>query len=173
MKKLITLLVSVIMILSLAACKSKPVSTDNENKVDTPTNTETEVKEDEEVKITLDDVKAVFFNSDRFEGCEITDCVLTPDNAYGLIGVIQYTNADGNPACFAFVNKDFAHPVGLDADNNSKIADDSVLTYIGNGVIALSLENVKTGEIYDYTLGYSYDEANNNTHFESNASIRK
>lgn len=171
MKKFITLCAASAIALSLCACKSQPAATPTVLEPSETTSAETEVIEAK--TYTLDDIKAVFNNDKAFEGCEITDCVIAEDRAYGLIGVIQYTAKDGNPAWLAFVKEDSSSAVGLDADGGSIIAKDSVLTYIGNGVVALSLENTKTGEISDCTMAYSYDEETNHTNFEANANIRK
>ena len=171
MKKMIALLVAVLMVFSICACKKQEVNSTNNTATTDETTSSNETEKP--VAITLDDVKNVFLNDKNFEDCEITDCVLASDNAYGLTGVIQYTDADGNPSWLAFVDKDTAHPVGLDADNKLVIKSDSILTYIGNGTVALTLENPKTGEVYDYTMTYSYDEATNHTSFTAASSTRK
>ncbi len=172
MKKLIVLLMAVFMVFGICACTKQEVNSTN----NTATTDETTSgnKENETVTaLTIDDVKNVFLNDKNYEGCEITDCVLVNDNAYGLTGVIQYTDEDGNPSWLAFVRDGIAYPVGLDANNTLKIASDSVLTYIGNGTVALTLEDPGTGEIYDYTMTYTYDEATNHTNFKVASNIRK
>ena len=171
MKKMIALLMAVLMVFSICACKKQEVNSTNNTAATDETTSGNETNET--VIITIDDVKNVFLNDKNVEGCEITDCVLANDNAYGLTGVIQYTDKDGNPSWLAFVDKDSAYPVGLDADNNLIIKSDSILTYIGNGTVALTLENPKTGEVYDYTMTYAYDEATNHTSFTAASSTRK
>ena len=167
MKKLIVLLMAVFMVFGISACKKQEVnSTDNTALTD-------EVTKDETKAATIDDVKEIFLNDPKLKDYEITDCVLTPDGAYGLIGIVQYTDEEGNTSWLAFVNKDYAHPVNLDATGKLVIADNSVLTYIGNGAVVLTLENPSTGDIYDYTMVYSYDENINHVNFTASSNIRK
>ena len=87
---------------------------------------------------------------------------MAEDSAYGLRGVVQYTNKDGNPCCLAFIKDSWSSPIGLDADNSTRIANDSVLTYIGNGTVQLSLISRETGIVYDYMVEYSCEGADSN-----------
>ena len=171
MKKFVALLMAVFMVFGICACKKQEVNSTN-NTATTDDTTSGEQNEATPV-FTIDDVKNVFLNDKNFKDCEITDCVVVNDNAYGLIGVIQYTDKDGNPSWLAFVDENSVYPVGLDADNKLKITADSILTYIGNGTVALTLENPATGEIYDYTMTYAYNEATNHTSFTAASNIRK
>lgn len=140
----------------------------------------------EEKKITTTDVVAVFEAEEENKDCVVTDCVVTPDGAYGLIGVVQYTDADGNDCCLAFVKEDYGHPLGLDAENQLQVAEDSVLTYVGDGVVTLTLVQVgvtleedgvisvlQEEAVYDYTVEYSFDEAAGKTDFVVSSEERK
>ena len=168
MKKLIVLLMAIVMVLGLGACKKKELSDANNAPVTDETKNNTEEK-----PIAIDDVKEIFLNDPQLKDFEITDCVLANDKAYGLWGIVQYTDDDGNSTWLAFVNEDYAHPVNLDATGKLVIADNSVLTYIGNGAVVLTLENPSTGDIYDYTMVYSYDENINHVNFTASSNIRK
>jgi len=79
----------------------------------------------EENKITTADVLAVFEAEEENKDCVVTDCVVAPDGAYGLIGVVQYTDVDGNDCYPAFVKETYSHPLGLDAENKLNVSDDS------------------------------------------------
>lgn len=115
--------------------------------------------------ITIEDLKIAFEKENP--GCAVTDCVIASDNAYGLIGVVQYTNQDKNPTCLSFISDGFSQPVGLDADNNSVIASESELTYLGNGAVSLLLYNNVTGETLKYVVTYSYDKNAAHTHIKT------
>lgn len=169
MKKhmVLTIVLACLCLMALVGCKKTytEIEDDNETKVEVNKPDE----EDKEETVTIDDVKEFFKLNESIGDCEITDCVLTPDNAYDLIGVVQYTDDDGNTACFAFVKSDgVAYPSRIEAE----ITEDSVLTYLGNGTIAFTITDDKN-EVYDYTLSYSYDEEENDTHFEVHSNIRK
>jgi len=173
MKKITALLMAVFMVFSICACKKQEVNSTNDTATTTDA-TASGTEDKEETKVyTVDEIKQMFLKEKSFKDCEISDCILTKDNAYGLIGVIQYTDEDGNSTWLAFVKEDGIYPVGLDATGKTQIASDSVLTYIGNGTVALTLENPKTGEIFDYTMTYTYDEATNHTNFKAASNIRK
>ena len=112
--------------------------------------------------ITKEDVVQIFSDEESNKDCIVTDCVVAIDLAYGLTGIVQYTDKEGNPSCLAFVKDSWSHPVKLDAENTLAIADDSVLTYVGNGIVSLSLANRESGTVYDYTVEYSCEGANTN-----------
>ena len=101
----------------------------------------------------------------------ITGCVVADDMAYGLTGIVQYTDKNGNACNLAFVKDTWSYPIGLDAENLCVIADDSDLTYQGNGIVKLSLKDPGNDVIYDYTVEYSCDD--NDTKFIASSSIRK
>lgn len=169
--------------LLLAGCGD--TASDGENQND-QTMTGQDDNTQEEDKITTADVLAVFEAEEKNKDCVVTDCVVTPDGAYGLIGVVQYTDADGNDCCLAFVKEDYSHPLGLDAENKLNVAEDSVLTYVGDGVVTLTLVQVgvtleqdgvisvlQEEAIYDYTVKYSFDEAAGKTDFVVSSEERK
>jgi len=121
--------------------------------------------------LTKEEVIKIFSNENGNENCIVTDCVIAEDLVYGLIGVVQYTNKDGNPCNLAFVKDDWSYPVGLDANNIFVIDQKSILTYAGNGLVNLSLENSESGVVYDFTVQYSHEGAT--TNFKISSSERK
>ena len=98
-----------------------------------------------------------FYKDAAYQNCTVTDCVIAEDGAFGLTGVVLYTNDTGNPCCLAFVHDTWCYPLGLADDNTAAIAEDSVLTYLGNGTVTLSLVERKNTAIYDYIVTYTVD----------------
>ena len=128
---------------------------------------------DSDIQYTEDDIIRYFKGFSYSQNCVATDCVLTRDNAYGLIGIVQYTDENGNPCNLSFVkDSSFGYPLGLDADGRMTIADDSALSYEGNGTVTLILHENETGQSYEYTVGYSYLEENSETHFDVSSKER-
>jgi hypothetical protein len=115
---------------------------------------------------TTEDVIQCFYNLEYSKGCTVTDCVLANDSAYDLIGVVQYTDEHGNDCNLSFIIKNSTGaPVGLDAEGHMNISNDSVLTYLQNGTVTLSLIDPATQKTYDYSVEYSYSKENNGTNF--------
>jgi len=122
---------------------------------------------------TEEDLLRSFSESEYAKGCTATGCVLADDAAYGLMGVVQYTDETGNPCNLSFINQEgYGMPIGLDADGRMAIASDSVLTYIGNGTVTLSLCNPEESKQYDYSVEYSYSPEASATNFILSSSER-
>lgn len=158
MKKCLCLL-SILFIMLTAGCfENKPNGAPEQGN---PEVEEQPVNQTDEALTEADVIELFSARSD----CEATGCVLSPDFAFGLIGVVQYS-ADG--CCnLAFVDGDgFFQSVGFDTET----ADDSVLTYIGGGAVTLSLRAKDSGEISDCTVEYSKDEAG--VHFKASSKPR-
>lgn len=103
--------------------------------------------------------------SESNETCIVTDCVVAADGAYGLDGVVQYADETGAPWKLAFVRDGGAYPVSQDWSADHVIV--SELTYMGNGVVQVYIENLNDGTIYSCTMEYSYDEAEKLTNFKA------
>ena len=121
---------------------------------------------------TIEDVKHTFLQSEAGKTARVTDCVLAPDGAYGLIGVVQYTDKDGNPINLSFVKEGFSQPIGVDLGGPSIIAEDSVLTYLGDGKVTFVLLDTNTGKLFDYVISYSKSD-DKHTHFVMAETERK
>ncbi len=117
-----------------------------------------------------------FFSGDSTRACTPTAWVLADDAAYGLVGKVQYTDEEDNPCNLAFVSQSGGiAPVGLDADGILVVANDSALTYTGDGRVTLSLAKT-VGErtvVYDYTVTYTRSEERNSTDFTVSSVERK
>lgn len=103
--------------------------------------------------------------SESNETCIVTDFVVAADGAYGLDGVVQYADETGAPWKLAFVRDGGAYPVSQDWSADHVIV--SELTYMGNGVVQVYIENLNDGTIYSCTMEYSYDEAEKLTNFKA------
>ena len=91
------------------------------------------------------------------------------DSAYGLIGVVQYADKENNQCNLGFVKEEkWSYPTGIAADGSCAIADDSKLTYLGDGKVALSLVEIKTEKILDFVVEYSAEKGNTNFKVSSN-----
>lgn len=94
----------------------------------------------------------------------VTDCVLAPDGAYGLDGVVQYADETGTPWKLAFIRDGAAFPASQDWGGDYAVA--SALRYLGDGVVQVCLEKLTDGTFYVCEMGYSYDKATKQTHFK-------
>ena len=94
-----------------------------------------------------------------------TDCVIATDGAYDLDGVVQYADETGAPWKLAFIRDGAAYPVSLDYGTEYAVA--SELTYLGNGVVQVYIENLNDGTVDVCKMAYSYDEAENITNFKA------
>lgn len=125
----------------------------------------TSAEETSNANYTEEDIIGIFKDFSYSRGCIVTDCVLAKDNAYGLIGIVQYTDENGSPCNLSFVKDSLVGlPVGLDADGTMSISDDSTLNYAGNGMVSLKLNENETNQNYDYAVEYSSED--NKTHIK-------
>ncbi len=108
----------------------------------------------------------IFEKSDfAAESVVATDCVIAADGAYDLDGVVQYVDETGAPWKLAFIRDGTAYPVSLDYGTEYAVA--SELTYLGNGVVQVYIENLNDGTVDVCKMAYSYDEAENITNFKA------
>lgn len=171
MKKILKVtLLCIVVCLFLSACQKIDSNTPATDKVEIlskpPAPSDFVIKK----ALTKEQVMLIFADEKDNSDYVITDCVVAEDMAYGLTGVVQYTNENGNACCLAFVKDTWSYPVGLDAENQLVIADDSVLTYQGNGIVTLSLRDPENEVIYDYRVEYSCDDTD--TNFKVSSSVR-
>lgn len=95
----------------------------------------------------------------------VTDHVYADDNAYGLDGVVQYADETGSPWKLAFIRDGVSYPVSQDWGTDYIIA--SELSYIGNGVVKVYIENTTDETFHECTMAYSYDAEASQTNFKS------
>lgn len=151
MKKILSIITVFLSISTLCACLN------NEMESNEPTDLKEVSASDENKTWTEEAVIALFQDGKKNTDYEVTDCALTTDFAYDRVGVVQFTDENGNPCNFAFVDKEgFYQQVGIEAI----IADNSSLTYIGDGKVTLTLVQKESGTIYDCTISFSADGDN-------------
>lgn len=172
MKKVLKVtLFCIVVCIFLSACQKSDTNTPATDRVETSSKPDAPSDSVTEKALTKEQVMLIFKNEKDNSNCVITDCVVAEDMAYGLTGVVQYTHGNRNPCYLAFVKDTWSYPIGLDAENLYVIADDSVLTYQGNGIVTLSLKNPENDVINDYTVEYSCNDID--TNFKVSSSARK
>ena len=95
----------------------------------------------------------------------VTDYVYADDEAYGLDGIVQYTDETGSPWKLAFIRDGVVHPTSQDWGTNYIIASD--LNYLGNGIVQVNIEDTNDGAIYQCSMEYTYDSEENHTNFKA------
>ena len=108
------------------------------------------------------------FHRDEPEGVP-TRWVLAEDGAWDLLGVVLYTDEDGDPCWLAFVDEDeVCQAVGFSGEGKFAVTEHSELTYLGGGGVSLDLVDTKTGEAIDYRMYFSRTE--DGIHFRAESS---
>ena len=95
----------------------------------------------------------------------VTDYVYADDEAYGLDGIVQYTDETGSPWKLAFIRDGVVHPASQNWGTNYIIASD--LNYLGNGIVQVNIEDTNDGAIYQCSMEYTYDSEENHTNFKA------
>lgn len=123
---------------------------------------EASASQSQAVSYTEEDVKNQFLTQTDGQANTIVDCVVAEDQAYDLMGVVQYVNEDRPNMCrIGFLSQDgILQPMGLYA----LPADDGSLTYLGNGQISVSLIQPDSGVTYQCKVTFS--EENGDTSFQ-------
>ena len=112
------------------------------------------------------DILEIFQNSiSDDETIIVTDHVYADDGAYGLDGVVQYADGTGAPWKLAFIRDGIVHLVSQDWDAEYIIA--SELTYLGNGIVQVHVEDTRNGAIYQCFMEYTYDSEESHTNFKA------
>lgn len=122
---------------------------------------------------TEDDAIALFRVNNDADDYIITDSVLVDDNTIPrLKAVISfYDKKDNNDCNLAFITDSTAQIVCFAANEEDgvkdfEIADSEGLSYTENGAVATSIRKIKTNEVFDYTIIYSFDESTTTTNFK-------
>ncbi len=120
-----------------------------------------------------DDAIAAFKKDKNYSNYEITDYVLVEDGKLPLLKAIisfhdHEANTDSN---LAFVYGETILRVGFATNEEDdvktyEIADNSQLTYVGDGAVTTSIRKIETNEVIDYKITFSHDESTSTTRFE-------
>ncbi len=122
---------------------------------------------------TKDDAIAAFKKDKDYSNYEISDNVLVEDDKLPLLkAVISFHDHEANTdSNLAFVYGDTIQRVGfaaneVDGVKTYEIADNSQLTYVGDGAVTTSIRKIETNEVIDYKITFSYDESTSTTNFK-------
>lgn len=149
------LLTVVCLLCACAPTEPAPSSagSDNASQPDVSTSQPQSDASQEETTYTETDVQAAFVRSDSAQNSTILDCVVAEDQAYELMGVVQYITPDHPDFCMlGFVS---LNGVVQSTGPQATPADDDSLTYLGNGVISMNIIQEETGEPHQYKLSFS------------------
>lgn len=95
----------------------------------------------------------------------VTDYVYAEDGAFGLYGVVQYTDETETPWKLAFIRDGAVLPTGQSWGADCVAV--SRLSYVGDGVVQVYIEDQSTGSFYRCRMGYSWDAEAGATNFTS------
>ena len=124
--------------------------------------------EDSDLSEKKKDIQKIFKESStEHKNAVITDYVYADDKAYGLDGVVQYTDETGCLWKLAFVRSGVVHTVSQEWGKEYQTA--GKLAYVGNGQVQVLLENTEDGSRHLCSLTYSYDPEKKQTHFVSSS----
>lgn len=99
------------------------------------------------------------------ESIIVTDYVYADDKVYGLEGIVQYADETGSPWKLAFIRDGVVYPVSQDWGPNYIIAGE--LSYLGNGIVQVYIEDTSNGAIYQCSMEYTYDSEENHANFKA------
>ena len=169
MKLRITL--GVILTLTLIGCSDTTQSTSESPTI--PLNQEqASVKKN----YTEDDAIAIFKEDKDYRKYEISDYVIVNDDKFPMLKAVIsfYDHIENNSCNLAFIYGDVIQSVGfavneVDGVKTFEIADNSRLTYVGDGAVTTSIRKIETNEIIDYKITFSYEKSTSTTNFEVEA----
>lgn len=174
MKKIYPILLSVTLLLSLTSCGSQ----DAPAILSTPAQTSSTTSTQKEW--TASEVRALFLDNSDKAHWTVLDCVAAPDGAYGLAGVVLFTDDQDD------LDEPCTYAAFVDADGNKQVvatqafpAEDPELTYQGNGTVTFHLlhetdrtDTSLTLDAYTHTLSYALD-ADGGIHFTASDDLPK
>ncbi|QGU95461.1 hypothetical protein GOM49_10495 [Clostridium bovifaecis] len=167
MKKTLSLILAITLIVTLIGCSD---TTQNAlTKSDSSLNPQTSV----EKKYTKDDAIETFKKYKDFNNCEITDYVLVNDNKIPMLNAIIsfYDKKKNNSSNLAFILGDLSQEVcfavnEVEGVKTYEIADNSQLTYVGDGAVTTSIRKIDTNEVINYKIIFLYEESASATNFK-------
>lgn len=156
MKKIYSILLSVTLLLSLTSCGSQTTPAISS----TPAQTSSAAPIQKEW--TAAEVRALFLDNSDKAHWTVLDCVAAPDGAYGLAGVVLFTDDQDDP------DEQFTYTAFLDTEGiphvsgiQATAATNPELTYQGNGKVTFQLlhetsrtDTSLTLDAYTCTMSY-------------------
>ena len=174
MKKCYSIFLSLTLLLALTSCGSQDAPAVSS----TPSQTSSAAPIQKEW--TASEVRALFLDNSDKAHWTVLDCVAAPDSAYGLAGVVLFTDDQDD------LDEPCTYTAFLDADGNKQVvatqafpAEDPELTYQGNGTATFHLlhetdrtDTSLTLDAYTHTLSYALD-ADGGIHFTASDDLLK
>ena len=117
------------------------------------------------IEVIENELISLFRRNSSFKNVSVSDYVYATDEAYGLVGIVQYE--DGSPWNLAFVNEDTVQTVRADFNEDYRVS--SRLKYLGSGKVSALIDNGNL--FYNCTMAYSRDEEG--VHFVSSDEMYK
>ncbi|MEH7392326.1 hypothetical protein V7149_03910 [Bacillus sp. JJ1503] len=121
---------------------------------------------------TKDDAIATFKMNRDYNNYEIFDYILVKDDKLPMLkAVISFYDKTENNSCnLAFIYGDTIQRIGfavneVDGVKTYEIADNSRLTYVGDGTVTTSILKIETNEVIDYKITFLYEESTSTTNF--------
>lgn len=119
-----------------------------------------------------DDAIAMFRKNKDYRDYKILDYVVVDDEKLPKLNAIIsfYDSIENNSCNLAFIYGDTIQRIGfaaneVDGVKTYEVADDSELTYVGNGTVSTSIRKIDTNEIINFEISFSYDEQTSTSNF--------
>lgn len=163
------LTLGIILTLNLIGCSNTTHSVSEYPNSSLNQNQQTSVKKN----YTKDDAIATFKMNRDYNNYEISDYILVEDDKLPMLKAVIsfYDNIDNNSCNLAFIYGDTIQRIGfavneVEGVKTYEIADNSRLTYVGDGAVTTSIRKIETNEIIDYKISFSYEESTSTTNFK-------
>jgi hypothetical protein len=167
MKKILWLALMVTLIVTLIGCSNaiENVSTNPDSSL----NPQTSLKK----KYTKDDAIVTFKRYKDFNNYIINDCVLVNDDKIPMLNAVIsfYDKKKNNSSNLAFIFGDSSQEVcfatnEIEGVKTYELADNSELTYVGDGAVSTSIRKIDTNEVIVYKIIFSYEQSTSATNFK-------
>ncbi|WP_144512132.1 hypothetical protein [Bacillus sp. FJAT-22090] len=164
----LTLTLGIIFTLTLIGCSNTTQSVS-----EYPASSLNQGQQTSDKNYTKEDAIATFKENKDYGKYEITDYVLVKDDKLPMLKAVIsfYDSKEKNSCNLAFIYGDTIQRVGfavneVDGVKTYEIADNSRLTYVGDGAVTTSIRKIETNEIIDYKITFSYEESTSTTNFK-------
>lgn len=159
-KIILRLILAIIFTLSLIGCSDA-----TQNVLTYPDSSLNQIQQtSEKRKFTIENAISTFKSNRDFSNYEIFDYVLVNDDKMPMLkAVISFYDKKKNNSCnLAFVYNNTSQEIcfavnEVDGVKTYEIADNSKLTYIGEGTVTTTIRKIDTNEVIDYKINFSYD----------------
>ncbi|WP_458413739.1 hypothetical protein ACNQFZ_02235 [Schinkia sp. CFF1] len=130
----------------------------------------------EKRKYTKEEAIATFKLNKDFSNYEISDYVLVNDDKIPMLkAVISFYDKKKKNSCnLAFIYANTSQVIcfaenEIDSVKTYEIADNSKLTYVGDGTVTTTIRKIETNELIEYKINFSLEESTSTTIFKVEA----